>query len=199
MNEFETVTYEVTSFGKADRELITGPARKSLTARPTTAAGSSPSSPQESPPARPDRERGRLQERHAQRLLELSSARRTLRQYRRGATALLGGILTGLGMLLGATATAVATSVLDIDGTTAVVALILMGAPLAVVCSFGMFVWHDKHRIKTKHVNQGFYGAYLEHVGYLDPHLNVEIAEHEYAIALSQLTEYMAEKGDATG
>lgn len=191
MNEYEiTTSYEVTSLGRADRELITGPARKSVTARPTTAAGSSPSSPQESRPARPDRERGRLQEIHAQKLLRLSSARRTLRNYRRGATALLGGILTGLGMLLGATATAVATSVLDMDGTTAVVALILMGAPQTVACSVGMFVWHDKHWIKSRSVNQGLYSEYIENTGYLDPYLNVQIAEHEYAIALAELVEH---------
>lgn len=158
------------------------------------------SSPVEPTKPAPDTDAGReltkLETAHAARLLELSSARRTLRTFRRGALGFLAGILTSLGLACAGIGTAVVTSVLGIDGTSTVVVLMLTGFPLLLISSVGMYFWHERHRIKVKRIERGYGTVVYEGVDYLDPKLNVELAEAEYTRALARLTEHKGMKSD---
>lgn len=124
------------------------------------------------------------------RVLELKSARRTVATYRK---------VHHLYTMTIALSLMVATFgfVMIILGLGAGWVPIGVGLVSTLVNSIGKSSWHEKHKIKREHMNPGTSNAYWASMEYIDPQLNVDMAEVQYAKALRQLTE--ATGGDDSG
>lgn len=123
--------------------------------------------------------------------LALSSARRTLRTYRRGVRSLAAGAAVTGTMTVAGVATAIGSNALGMDGTVTVLWLVLIGLPLMLANIGGMFIWHYMHRIKVQWRSRDGYlsGYVVDTKRYVDPAYEVEVAELKYGNALARLNQ----------
>lgn len=129
----------------------------------------------------------KLENDHATKLLRLASSRRTLRHYRAGLWGLLAATCSAGGMALAGIGLALVSSALGVDASTAVTWLECVGWPATAAGVGSLFLWDGKYRIYTKWANRGYNNYVRESMAYVDPWLNVQIAEHEYSLALTKL------------
>lgn len=125
--------------------------------------------------------------------LDLASARRTLRTYRRGVRALVASAaVCGLAALSGIV-TAIASSVAGVDASTAVTWLATFGLPATLVSVAGLVAWVRMYRIKYEWRKKDGY-TYTTYVvdskDYVDPEHNVDVAQLKYSNALTKLLEH---------
>ncbi len=138
-------------------------------------------------------ERRRLQRNLDVATLDLHSARRTLRTYRRGVRGLVASaVLCGLVALAGIV-TAIASSVAGVDASTAVTWLVVFGMPTTLASVAGLVLWVRLHRIKYEWRKKDSYSSTpytVDTKGYVDPEHEVAVAELKYANALTKLIEH---------
>lgn len=123
--------------------------------------------------------------------LDLSSARRTLRTYRRGMRGLTASVAVHSLMALAGLVTAIVSSVASVDLTAAVAWLLAFGWPMTVASVIGQVTWIRLHRIKydwRKKDSYTYTSYVLDSKEYVDPEHNVDIAQLKYARALRELT-----------
>lgn len=161
---------------------------------PATPATSSSKPAVEKPdPAVPEDRTAVLQRNLDRATLDLSSARRTLRTYRRGMRGLVASVAVHGLMALAGLVTAIVSSVASVDLTAAVAWLLAFGWPMTVASVVGLVTWIRLYRIKYEWRKKDSY-TYTSYVldtkHYIDPQHNVDIAQLQYASALRKLTEH---------
>lgn len=177
---------------RGDRDRLAG-----LNAATSTSSASSP--PGTSPPGgssaatRPD-DVSRLQRDLDRAVVDLASARRTLATYRRGVRALVASTAVTVLMAVAGIATAIVSSLVGVDASTAVMWLLVFGWSMALGSVAGLVAWVRMHRIKYEWVKRrsGYSETTYEidSKDYLDPQRIVDMAELSYAATLRKLTEY---------